>query len=468
MLRCAQGRRRFLPLPLGQGRATAQGQAEDSRLTRFWRFLLVAAFLLPIPLALRSQVRPTPGPGAEIVTVIHKGAGRRLPLAVPDVLAPGLVAFQSKVAQPFTATLRSDLEYAEVFVVTDPVHYPSGFREPTTSDAADRWLGTGAEILVDTRAEVAGDRVSIEARVWDLKSRKLILGRRYSGGVSYVERIAHTLANDLVREFTGKSGLFLSTILFVSDRDGSKEIHAADFDGRNVRRLTSHRSLVLNPDARGNRVVFTSYVHRFPQVWTMNADGSGQKEILTGLELNASPALSPDASQIAFAGSANGNPDIYVMNASGGGLRRLTVNRALEASPDWSPTGRQILYTSDQTGTPQLWVMDAEGAGARRLTYAGNWNDEGAWSPDGSKIAFACRNEGDFNICVMDLTTGNTTQLTSEGSNGHPGWSPDGERIVYQSRRGGFTQIYTMDATDGQNKRQLTDKGNNSQPVWIP
>ena len=86
----------------------------------------------------------------------------------------------------------------------------------------------------------------------------------------------------------------------------------------------------------------------------------------------------------------------------------------------------------------------------------------------GSKIAFACRNEGDFNICVMDFATGNTVQLTSEGSNGHPGWSPDGEKIVYQSRRGGSTQIYTMDA-DGQNKRQLTQTGrNNMQPIWVP
>ena len=89
---------------------------------------------------------------------------------------------------------------------------------------------------MDTRGEVTGDRVSVEARVWDLKAHQLMLGRRYSGGVGYVERIAHTLANDIVKEFTGKNGLFLSSIIFVSDRDGAKnvkEIYAMDFDGRN-------------------------------------------------------------------------------------------------------------------------------------------------------------------------------------------------------------------------------------------
>ncbi len=93
------------------------------------------------------------------------------------------------------------------------------------------------------------------------------------------------------------------------------------------------------------------------------------------------------------------------------------------------------------------------------MTFAGNWNDEGTWSPkDGSKIAFACRNEGDFNICVMDVATGSTVQLTSEGSNGHPGWSPDGEKIVYQSADAGLDP----DLHHGRRRREqavLTERG---------
>jgi TolB protein len=420
--------------------------------------------------AARAQAPPsaaTPRPAEDIQIVIRGTTGRQLAVAVPALDAPGTAALQAKVADPFTATLRSDLDYAGAFAIADPAHYPTGYRDPTTPEAADRWLGTGAEVLIDTRGEVAGDRVSVEARVWDLKSRKLILGRRYTGGATYVERIAHTLANDLVKYFTGKPGAFLSTILFVTEQGGKKEIAAMDFDGRNVRQLTNHRSISISPDAVGGRIAYTSYVRLFPQIWTMNLDGSDKREVPTGVELNASPSISPDGSLIAFAGSANGNADIYTVGIRGGTAHRLTNSRALEASPAWSPTGRQIMYTSDLAGTPQIYVMEAEGTGARRLTYAGNWNDEGAWSPDGSRIAFACRNEGDFNICVMNLSTGETVQLTSDGSNGHPSWSPDGEKIAYSARRGGSTQIYTMDAT-GQNKRQLTQGANHSQPFWIP
>lgn len=400
---------------------------------------------------------------------INKAAtARKLAVAVPELATPGTATLKSSVVDPFTGTLRSDLEYSGSFAIADPANYPAGFRDPTTPEAADRWRGGGSEILVDTRAQVTGDRVSVEARVWDLASQKMIMGKRYAGGTSYVERIAHTLANDIVKYFTGKDGLFLSTIAFVSDRDGTKEIHAMDFDGRNVRKLTSVRSLAINPaGGRSGKIVYTSYGKLFPQLWIMKSDGSGKREVSTGVELNASPSFSPDDTQIAFAGSARGNTDIYVVSASGSGLRRLTTTRAIEASPAWSPAGRQILYTSDQSGNPQIYVVDPEGSGARRVTFAGNWNDEAAWSPDGARIVFACRNEGDFNVCLMDFASGQTIQLTSEGSNGHPTWSPNGEKIVYSSRRGSRTHVYTMDL-NGQNKRQLTDSGNNLQPVWMP
>ncbi|MGH9369499.1 MAG: hypothetical protein ACRD3M_17730 [Thermoanaerobaculia bacterium] len=431
-----------------------------------------AAIALPAisvlcPALLGQSPTPTPAP-VEIYGKITAPTGRRMAVAVPELLPTGTAVLTSAVAGSFTATLRSDIEYSDVFVLADTALYPPGSRDPLAAEAGDRWLASGAEILVDTRAEVSGDRVAIEARVWDLKSRKMILGRRYSGGASYVSRIAHTLANDLVKYFTGKDGLYLSTIFFVSDRDRNKEIDGMDFDGRNLRQLTAHKSLSIGPNGHGGRVVYTSYLSLYPQIFSMNADGSDKKEVPTGVDLNASPALSPDGTQIAFAGAQRGNTDIYVVNAGGGNLRRLTNTRSLEAAPEWSPTGRQILYTSDQTGVPQIWLMESEGTGHRQFTFAGNWNDEATWSPDGSRIAFACRNEGDFNICVMDVATGRTVQLTSEGSNGHPSWSPGGEKIVYHSRRGGSTQIYTMDAVDGNNKRLLTDGGNNSQPVWLP
>jgi TolB protein len=434
--------------------------------------VLVAIGLFTSLAAQQQQPAPPPAANQELWLELNRPAAKKLPLALPMTVAPAGPAIEGQVRDPFHDTLRTDLDYEGAFSIVDPALYPKGYRDATTPDSADRWIATGAEVLVDTLLEVSGDRVSAEARVYDLKSRKLVFGKRYTGGATFVPRIAHAVADDIVRYFTGKPGVFMTSIVFTSDRDlgrGFKELYAMDFDGRNQRRLTELKTLAINPawDSAGQHLAFTSYAKTFPRVNLMLRDGSGRKDLSTGVDLNASPSFSPDGKRIVFAGSAGGNPDIYMINADGTGLKRLTSSPAIESTPRWSPVGNQILYTSSVSGTPELYLMDPEGANARRVTYAGDWNDEGAWSPDGSKIAFACRNGGDFRICVMDLATSQTLELTDEGSSGHPSWSPDGTKIAFDSRRGSSTQIYTMDI-NGQHKVALTDKGNNSQPAWSP
>ena len=76
-----------------------------------------------------------------------------------------------------------------------------------------------------------------------------------------------------------------------------------DFDGRNVRQLTAHKSLSIHPERRAAAGSSTPPTcNLFPQIYSMNIDGSDKKEIPTGVDLNASPSLSPDGTQIAFAG----------------------------------------------------------------------------------------------------------------------------------------------------------------------
>jgi TolB protein len=306
----------------------------------------------------------------------------------------------------------------------------------------------------------------VEARVWDLKSKKLIMGRKYTGGASYVERIAHTLANDIVKYFTGKNGTFLSTILFVTEQAGTKEISAMDFDGRNVRQLTSHKSIAITPSGAGTRAAYTNYVRLYPQIWTMSLDGSDKKEVPTGVELNASPALSPDGGTIAFAGSARGNTDIYTVGVNGGSLRRLTTSRALEASPAWSPTGRQLLYTSDLTGTPQIYVMDAEGTNSRRVTYAGT----GTTRPRSRRTARGSRSHA--------ATRATSTSASWISRPARPSRSPPRDPTVIRRGRRTARRSCTppaaeldadlLDGRNGQNKRQLTQGGNHTQPAWLP
>jgi Tol biopolymer transport system component len=74
------------------------------------------------------------------------------------------------------------------------------------------------------------------------------------------------------------------------------------------------------------------------------------------------PMYSPDGLKIAFISTHDGDPEIFVMNANGTGLRKLTDNTAVDAAPSWSPDGGKIVFTSDRDGSFELYSMNADGS----------------------------------------------------------------------------------------------------------
>jgi TolB protein len=409
---------------------------------------------------------------SSIDLTLTAGAGARRPLAIPMTIAPLLPELQTKAVDPFYTTLYDDLAGSGVFVVADPALYPKAMRPPQNREEGDAWKATSAQFLLDTRLSQDGANVTVEALLWDLGTLKSILSKKYTGETRAARRIAHTLASDLVRQFTGRPGPFLTKIAFSSDRDEPrvKEIYTMDFDGDNQRRITSSRTLSLAPDwsPDGSKLVYQSYERDTPGLWLIGKDGADKRPIPVPTQLNASPSFSPDGRTIAFCGSVRGNTEIFTVHTDGSSLRRLTENAAIDSTPRWSPNGREIAFTSNRQGTPQIFIMDLEGANVRRVTLAGNWNDEAAFSPDGGRLAFACRNEGDFQICVMDLLSGRTVQISSgPGAHEGPTWSPDGSKIAWEVQRGSSTQIAVGNADGSGTARIVTSSGNNYSPSWV-
>jgi TolB protein len=448
--------------------------------TRFLAALLLAAAARAGAQPSTSAPHPGTGPVAppvsslpsQVVVDILGAKGARIPLAIPVTIAPLSPELQKGAVDPFFTTLNDDLSGSRVFLVSDPTLYPKGLRPPRTREEGDQWKASSAQYLLDTRlAPENGTNVVIEAQLWDLGTLQPILSKKYSGETRAARRIAHTLANDLTRQFTGKPGPYLTKIAFVSDRDEPrvKEIYTMDFDGESQRRVTFSHTLSLAPDwsPDGRKIVYQSYEKDNPGVFLVGKDGADKFRVPLSTQLNASPSFSPDGKTIAFCGSVKGNPEIFTVQSDGTGLKRLTENVAIDSTPRWSPNGRELAFTSNRQGSPQIYMMDLEGANVRRVSLAGNWNDEASFSPDGGRVAFACRNEGDFQICVMELGTGRTLQI-SEGPGAHenPTWSPDGTKVAWEVTRGSSTQIAVANA-DGSSMRIVTSAGNNFSPSWI-
>src|SRR5258706_2528800 len=345
----------------------------------------------------QPAARPAPAAPTDISIAVTKEGGKRIPLAIPPAIAPINPELQGQAVDPFHKALTEDLGSSPWFILADPTLFPKGARPPETREQGDAWIATSAQYLLDTQISPAGDKITVQARLFDLRTLKQVLGKSYTGEDRSSRRVAHTLADDIVRQFTGKPGPFLTKIAFVSDRDEpkGKEIYLMDFDGANQRRVTLHRSLSLAPDwsPDGAKIVYQSFWKGAPGLFIMSREGGDRSPVPLSTSLNASPSFSPDGKTIAFCGSVRGNPEIFTVNLDGSNLKRLTESAAIDSTPRWSPNGREIAFTSNRQGTPQIFVMDSEGTNGRRGSSAGNWNDEAPFSPDRPRAAFACRNE---------------------------------------------------------------------------
>ena len=186
--------------------------------------------------------------------------------------------------------------------------------------------------------------------------------------------------------------------------------------------------------------------------------------------------LSTLTGRIAFSAGPPHGEDIYVINADGTGQKQVTHDPAADFDPTWSPDGTRIAYRH-QPGddlTTDIDVIDLRGSAARNLTRSAGVADWGpAWSPDGTTIAWNSDRgtQGAFRGRLMDPTGSHTRPLGADVWVEYPAWSPDGTKLAFMGQTPEGTEnyeIYVVDA-DGTGLRRLTDSpGPDGWPAWSP
>jgi TolB protein len=301
-----------------------------------------------------------------------------------------------------------------------------------------------------------------------------LLFKRYFGSMDEggARKVAHEFAADIIAQFGGAS-LAGSRIYFVSTRTGSKEIWSMDYDGTNQKQLTFNRSIDIEPaiSPDGTKLAFTSFAKGTPHIVIMDTTtGRVLPFYNQQASLNGSPSFSPDGAKLYYASSASGYAQIYVSDIDGRNFRRISNARAVEVEPKVNPKSPNILaFSSGRSGPEQIFRMNTDGADVERLTEGTGEASNPAWSPDGQHLLFAWTRgyaQGAFNIFLMDTATRQYDQLTSgAGRNENPSWAPDGRHLCFVSTRSGSPQIWSMLA-DGSQIQRLTAQGQNLSPVW--
>lgn len=111
----------------------------------------------------------------------------------------------------------------------------------------------------------------------------------------------------------------------------------------------------------------------------------GRLNQLTEDPTDTEPNFSPDGRTIAFARGG----DIYSVRPDGSGQRQLTSGAEIDSLPKIAPNGRYVVFERRATedGPASLHTVGALGGGVRALTSGGN-DREAAFAPDGKGIVF--------------------------------------------------------------------------------
>ncbi|HET6452846.1 MAG TPA: hypothetical protein VFI02_00455 [Armatimonadota bacterium] len=226
-----------------------------------------------------------------------------------------------------------------------------------------------------------------------------------------------------------------ATQIWVTDADGSPPIQLTTL-GTNIR-----------PSISGNgRIVFHSYRDGNPEIYIMNADGTGQQRLTDDPANDWLPAISWDGTKVAFASDRGGTENIYVMNANGTGLTQLASGTDLRGCA-FSKDGSTLAFVSDL----DIYTVPSVGGTAVRILSNPGIDESPCYNPDGQKIAFARNTDGRLQVWVANADGSDMDQLTDEPEGcGWPSWSPDGSKIVFIPQRGGEYRLYTMNP-DGTN-----------------
>jgi WD40 repeat protein len=190
------------------------------------------------------------------------------------------------------------------------------------------------------------------------------------------------------------------------------------------------------------------------QIWTMDAGGTGQTQLTTGLTTATEPEWSPDGTRILYTrGTSCGTNctrrEVRVMNADGTGDAHVYGPGGYGVfSPTWSPDGKRVAFiVPDYVGPGcchfayQIYTADLAGSDLDLvwLEPEPQQLSDLAWSPKGDELAYTRDAGFNFyklvNVKGIGSGTGPARNLVptdpENWTASAPSWSPDATRVGY-------------------------------------
>jgi Tol biopolymer transport system component len=197
----------------------------------------------------------------------------------------------------------------------------------------------------------------------------------------------------------------------------------------------------FSPD--GRTIAFV----RAGDLYSIRPDGSGQRQLTSGAELDSAPVVSPDGKRVVFErrASTDAAGDLYSVRALGGALHALTSTPDDEHQAAFSGDGRVVVFVRDSDsgrGTAEdLYSMRANGGTVIRLTRTGGVDEfKPRWFAGGILYSRGESSEGPAAYADVYTMRRNGTRVkplvAGVGSAYVEDVSPDGHTLLFRRDQG--------------------------------
>lgn len=144
---------------------------------------------------------------------------------------------------------------------------------------------------------------------------------------------------------------------------------------------------------------------------------------------NLGLSMAPDG-RLVFVSHLSGKRDLWSVNADGSGLKQLTDRSHTDTYPAVTSDGRYVVFESSYDRTNSIWRIDADGRNPVQLTH-GRYDAEPVCSPDGKWVFYVGNDDGgNPRLRKVSIDGGDPVSLTEDFAQ-HPTISPDGKVIAY-------------------------------------
>lgn len=393
--------------------------------------------------------------------------------------------------------LASDLELNGYTVVISQTAQAKALEEKERGKEginADAWGKLNASFVIKPMIESKQVTVRIysvqEHSFKEIQSMKLT-------GESPKDRITIHQISDLIFEsLFHKKGIASTHILYTIKLEGSSktnqiaEVWEVDYDGYGKKQITNEQRLCVTPSyipgkpgQAPSSFFYVCYTHGQPKIYVDSLKG-GHRTALTDLKGNQlMPIASPKRDYAAFICDVSGNPDLFIQPFNPD-TRKTDIPRQIfasvrgvQGSPSFSPDGKKICFVSNKDGYPRIYTMEIPPPGmplkqivTTMISKKNRENTSPSWSPDGTMIAYSSMTRGIRQIWLYDILKKEERQLTSGiGNKENPSWAPDSFHLVYNSDSAETgTELYIIDLNRKEPKKITAGKGLKRFPNWEP